>query len=191
MQQVQYVQKDKAISGGGASYKAVTHDQLISVIRFSLVEHGIVVEPKQTSGDIVVKRDLAAVPPVKMALYSGNYDVFFVNMDKPEERTCVSVEAHAQDNGDKAPGKAMTYAVKTAILKQFLLETGENEESRADDAQMIARRKSLTRADLAKYIIECGYTSEQVASGLNVDDINKADPKEAFDMVTFWKQQQQ
>jgi len=26
---------------------------------------------------------------------------------------------------------------------------------------------------------------------LNVDDINKADPKEAFDMVTFWKQQQQ
>lgn len=132
MQEVDYVKKDRAVSGGGANYKAVTHDQAVSVIRASLVKHGIVIEPKQREGEFVQMRDLNLPVPVKMGLYSGFYDVHFVNMDKPEDRTIVSVEAHANDNGDKAPGKAMTYAVKTAILKQFTLETGEDDESRSE-----------------------------------------------------------
>ena len=40
------------------------------------------------------------------------------------------IEAHAEDQGDKAPGKAMSYAVKYFILKTFNIETGEDEESR-------------------------------------------------------------
>ncbi|MDX1473340.1 MAG: ERF family protein [Reinekea sp.] len=132
MQEVDYVKKDRAVSGGGANYKAVTHDQAVSVIRASLVKHGIVIEPKQREGEFIQMRDLNLPVPVKMGLYSGFYDVHFVNIDKPEDRTIVSVEAHANDNGDKAPGKAMTYAVKTAILKQFTLETGEDDESRSE-----------------------------------------------------------
>ena len=34
------------------------------------------------------------------------------------------------DNADKAPGKAISYAFKYALLKTFALETGEDEESR-------------------------------------------------------------
>ena len=131
MKEVDYVKKDKAVSGGGANYKAVTHDQAVSVIRKALVTHGIVVQPVQKSGEFLQMRDLNAQPvAIEMGLYSGFYDVHFVNIDKPEDRTTISVEAHANDNGDKAPGKAMTYAVKTAILKQFTLETGEDDESR-------------------------------------------------------------
>lgn len=137
MQEVEYVQKDKAVSGGGANYKAVTHDQAVSVLRKSLVKNGIVINPVQVSGEFLLMRDLNATPqPVKMGLYTGSYDVFFVNMDKPEDKVCVSVQAHANDNGDKAPGKAMTYAVKTALLKQFTLETGENDESRQEAADV-------------------------------------------------------
>ena len=173
----------------GVNYKAVTHDQLVSVIRASLVTHGIVIEPKQIKGEFITKRDLNLPTPVKMALYSGSYDVYFVNIDKPEERTCVSTEAHAQDNGDKAPGKAMTYAVKTCILKQFLLETGENEESRADDVIANSRRKNLTRSDLAKFIQECGYTSQQVADAFGVE-FAQLNLQNAFDCVLQWKNQQ-
>lgn len=134
MKDVQYVQKDSQVTGGGANYKAVTHDQLVSVIRSSLVKHGIVLEVKQTKGEFLVMRDVNATPqPIKMGLYSGWYDVQFVNMDNPEERTIITVEAHAADNGDKAPGKALTYAVKSAIIKQFVLETGENDESREEE----------------------------------------------------------
>lgn len=144
MKDVSYVQKDRAVSGGGANYKAVTHDQAVSVIRASLVNHGIVIEPVQRSGEFLQMRDLNLPQPVKMGLYSGCYDVHFVNIDKPEERTTISVEAHANDNGDKAPGKAMTYAVKTAILKQFTLETGEDDESRveAQDVNFITQEQA-------------------------------------------------
>ncbi len=39
------------------------------------------------------------------------------------------------DNADKAPGKALSYAKKYAVLKLFEIESGEDEESRfSDDA---------------------------------------------------------
>jgi len=133
MQDVIYIQKDKQITGGGANYKAVTHDQVVSAVRSSMVKYGIVIEPKQKSGEFIVMRDINATPqPIKMGLYSGDYEIHFVNIDDPKDRTIVNVQAHASDNGDKAPGKAMTYAVKTAVVKQFYFETGENDESRAE-----------------------------------------------------------
>jgi ERF superfamily len=47
----------------------------------------------------------------------------------------VTVNSHAADNQDKAPGKAMSYAVKYAMLKTFGLETGENDEGRFAEFQ--------------------------------------------------------
>lgn len=124
---VKYVQKDAQISGGG-SYKAVTHDQVISVIRKSLVDNGIVIYPEQLKGDI--KHTTKTKSGSDMYLYAASYAIHFVNMDDSSDRVSVTIESHAMDNGDKAPGKAITYATKAAILKVFCLETGENDESR-------------------------------------------------------------
>ena len=100
--------------------------------------------PVQTDGEMIVKRDLAATPPVKMALYSGNYVIEFVNIDKPEDKISASVQAHATDNGDKAPGKALTYAVKMALLKVLSIETGENEESRGEEKERLEELQKFT-----------------------------------------------
>ena len=67
-----------------------------------------------------------------MGLYSGVYSVSFVNIDDGNDKVQIQLESHANDNGDKATGKALTYAVKNAILKVLSLETGENDESRND-----------------------------------------------------------
>ena len=130
MQEVTYCQKDKQVSGAGANYKAVTHDQVVSVAREALVKHGIMIYPEQVSSAMPVMRDLEK--NVKMHLYEGGYKIHFVNIDNGEDRITVSITAQAADNGDKAPGKAVTYATKTALLKVLCLETGENDESRAD-----------------------------------------------------------
>lgn len=135
MLDVTYVQKDKDVSGGGQNYKAVTHDKVVSVIRASMVKHGIAMSVSQTAGSILIQRDLTK--DIKMHLYGGEYDVVFTNVDKPDEFTRVTVHAHAADNGDKAPGKCITYAAKAAILKTFMLETGEDDESRAGQASGI------------------------------------------------------
>jgi len=131
MKEVEYVQKDAAISGGGVNYKAVTHDMVTAVIRKSMVEHGIVIQVEQLKSEMLITRDLEK--GVKMHLYSGDYAVSFINIDNGEDRLTATINAHANDNGDKAPGKAASYAVKYAMLKTFTLETGENEESRTHE----------------------------------------------------------
>lgn len=179
--EVEYVKKDKAVSGGGANYKAVTHDQVISVIRASLVKHGVVIYPDQLKGDIVQMRDLDK--QIKMHLYSGDYAVHFVNEDNPADRVSMTINAHANDNGDKAPGKCVTYAVKTAILKMFSLETGEDDESRAEPnkpvttVQASAIRKGLGNDDerIAKFCAAYGIES--------VEDMPKAHYDRAMSQI--------
>lgn len=127
MAEVEYVQKDAEVQG----YKAVTHDMVTAVIRKSLVSNGIVVHLEQLKSDMLVYRDKAKGE--NMHLYSGDYGVSFVNVDSPEDRVTVTINAHAADNGDKAPGKAASYATKYAMLKIFSLETGESDESRFSD----------------------------------------------------------
>ncbi len=133
MKSVQYVQKDSSVSGMGGGYKAVSHDQVISVARQSLVDNGVIIFPNQIKGEFLQMRDVNATPtPIKMGLYSGTYEINFVNIDDGSDKITATIEAHANDNGDKAPGKALSYATKSAILKVLNLETGESDESRED-----------------------------------------------------------
>ena len=120
-----YVQKDKAVSTGGGSYKAVTHDAVTGMVRAALIEHGVVIVPSVLCAGFNAKE-----PEAKQRLYEATYQIEFVNIDDPADRIVTQQNAHALDNGDKAPGKAQSYATKYAILKLFNIETGEDEESR-------------------------------------------------------------
>ena len=123
---ITYIQKDKSVSAGPAgSYRAVTHDAVTGMVRQHLVEHGVIIAPTLIESMFHPKEEGA-----KQRLYSASYDVRFINMDAPDECVTIRIEAHALDNGDKAPGKAISYATKYAILKLFNIETGEDEESR-------------------------------------------------------------
>lgn len=128
MQEIDYIKKDKKISGGGANYSAVSHDQVTAMVRDSLVKHGIMIYPEQVRSEVLVARDKSK--DIAMMLYEGEYKIHFVNIDDGQDRVTVQIVGHANDNGDKAPGKAVTYATKSAILKVFAIETGENDESR-------------------------------------------------------------
>lgn len=126
-----YIQKDKSVSTGGGSYRAVSHDSVTAQIREHLTTQGIVIVPDLVSSVFHQKEEGA-----KQRLYDAVYKIRFVNCEKPDDYIEMNISAHALDNGDKAPGKAISYATKSAILKIFSLETGEDEESRYtnDDA---------------------------------------------------------
>jgi hypothetical protein len=128
---INYIQKDKAVSAGASgSYKAVTHDTVTAMVRSHMVEHGIVSYPVLVNSESKPKEGDA-----KQFRYEATYDIFFVNSDNPEEKITLRIQAHAMDNADKAPGKALSYAKKYAVLKLFEIETGEDEESRYQDAE--------------------------------------------------------
>lgn len=152
MQQVSYVQKDARFQG----QTGVTHDQVVSVARKAMVEAGIVVYPEQVGSSVLVEKS----DKNKMMLYSGEYVINFVNMDNPADKIPVPVNAHANDNGDKAPGKCITYATKMAILKVLCLETGENDESRADTAEKLKTMTPEQLAEIDKLLQETGNSEK-------------------------------
>ena len=51
----------------------------------------------------------------------------FVNIDNPTEFIDVETFGDGVDSQDKAPGKAMTYADKYALLKAYKIETGKTQ----------------------------------------------------------------
>lgn len=55
----------------------------------------------------------------------------FVNMDKPEEYIETTVYGDGLDTGDKATGKAMTYADKYALMKAYKISTGDDPDKDA------------------------------------------------------------
>lgn len=130
---VDYVQKDKSVSTGGGSYKAVSHDLITAMVRGPMVTQGIVSYPVLVASTMNLPVVSTDGTTAKQRLYEATYDFHFVNCDDPKDEIVLRIEAHAMDNADKAPGKALSYAKKYAVLKLFELETGESEESRMPD----------------------------------------------------------
>lgn len=138
-----YIQKDRSVSTGGGAYKAVSHDAVTALLREHLIEQGVMVFVTLDSGVFHVKEEGS-----KQRLYDATFEVTFMNVDNRLDAITLKYPAHALDNGDKAPGKAISYATKYALLKTFLIETGEDEESRYQQEEYDFS-DALTRAEAA------------------------------------------
>jgi hypothetical protein len=124
---VDYIRKEKKVE----TYMAVTHDQVTALTRDHFVKHGIVMVPSITRS-AVKETGTTTSKGTPFIRFEASYRFDVVNMDDPSDKFSMEIEAHAMDHGDKAPGKALSYAKKYAVLKLLDIETGENEEGRPD-----------------------------------------------------------
>lgn len=165
MKDVNYLKKDVKVSAGfGGTYNAVSHDAVTAALRASMIDNGIALTVNQIGQDFA-ERETIDGKIQKMRLYSGTYEVKFINIEEKEDFISINVCAQALDNGDKAPGKCMSYATKYALLKTFMLETGENEESRNYDHVLGDVR--LTKAQAKRLL---GDTADEVFRLYQSDD---------------------
>lgn len=139
MKDVEYIKRGSAGQGTGVKY-----DEAISKLRKSMIENGIVMVPRQIGSVQTVRESALVNGKMSQPIYGADYEVDLVNIDDPQDRSTYSVGAHAMDNGDKAPGKISTYACKVVLIKAFALETGENDESRAEqqDVNLITNEQA-------------------------------------------------
>lgn len=182
---VGYIRKDKEVQG----YRAVTHDMVTAAIRQHLLEHGVVIVPTQRESSITEIGQTKG--GATMIRYAGWYSITFVNIDKPEEGVTVDIEAHANDQGDKAPGKAISYATKYAILKLFSLETGEDEESRVEHLKPVARISEDKQAELLSKIDETGSDLAKFLKWLGASDLYEVTEKQYERGMTALKRKEQ
>jgi len=124
---VGYVRKDeKKIDN---MYRAVTHNAVTAETRQHFVNNGVLIVPTEISS-ASVDSSMVTGKGNPIIRFEAKYRVDFINIDAPDDKVSVEMTAHALDQGDKAPGKAHSYATKYAILKILQLETGEEEEGR-------------------------------------------------------------
>ena len=128
MSAVEYVQKDASIDN---RYTGLSHDKLTGKLRGHFVDNGIIVCPSLTQSRVsdTGTKTKSGAPIIR---YEATYNVRFLNIDKPDDKLEMSIEAHANDEGDKAPGKAISYATKYAMLKVLSIESGDKEEERIE-----------------------------------------------------------
>ena len=78
----------------------------------------------------------------------------FVNMDNPDQYIDMTSFGDGIDNGDKAPGKAMTYSDKYALMKAYKIVTGDDPDKDASPdyskAQFQSRVQPQTQRNTAQ-----------------------------------------
>jgi hypothetical protein len=151
MRDCDYLQKKEAQQGKGIKY-----DEVVAMLREHLIQHGVVMVIRQPSMEC-----LNGVEGTKQKIYQGFYEMDLINIDKPDEKVTHTTFAHGMDGGDKGPGKAHTYAVKTLLVKGFAIETGEDEESRSEKIEM-EKPISVEQAEELKLLLK--ETNSDVAA---------------------------
>lgn len=71
----------------------------------------------------------------------------FVNIDNPSEFIDIKTYGDGLDTGDKAPGKAMTYGDKYALMKAYKMSTGDDPDKEASPENGYKKTKTIRKED--------------------------------------------
>ena len=86
----------------------------------------------------------------------------FVNIDKPGEFIETTVYGDGLDTGDKASGKAMTYADKYALMKAYKLSTGDDPDKEASPEHGYEKKAEPKATSKQIALVEDLYTDEEI-----------------------------
>lgn len=123
-----------------SSYKAVSERDVLDAVK--------PIEQKYRVFSLPISRRIIAQDVLeKVSEYNGKtsktYTMYmriettyrFYNIDKPDEYIDTITYADGLDTGDKASGKAMTYADKYALMKGYKISSGDDPDKEASAEQ--------------------------------------------------------
>jgi hypothetical protein len=87
--------------------------------------------------------------------------VRFVNIDRPDDFTETLAVGYGVDESDKGPGKALSYALKMACLKAFLIYDGEKLDMKEEGARL--KREYGDPPTLEGIQIDCDEMEAEIA----------------------------
>ena len=137
---VETVSKNLQVDAGKQRYKAVSERDILDAVKKVEDKCGIysypfernVYESKATANKNGYETQWMRIQTVYR----------FINIDKPEEFIDVTTYGDGVDAMDKAPGKAMTYADKYALMKAYKISTGDDPDKEASEEQKPKQQKA-------------------------------------------------
>lgn len=134
------VNKNLEVGVGKSSYKAVGEADVLKAVKELEKKHKIYSYPydrKITETQILpTKKEYDGKITESTQQFMRIEVIYrFVNIEKPEEYIDVKSYGDGIDPQDKAPGKAMTYADKYALLKAYKIITGDDPDQNPSEEQ--------------------------------------------------------
>lgn len=130
------------------SYKAVSERDVLDSIKPLEMKYRIFSYPisrKLIDNDLLTNENEYGV---KTSFYMRIETIYrFVNIDKPEEFIETITYGDGIDIGDKASGKAMTYADKYALMKVYKLSTGDDPDKEGSPEKGYKKSKTTTNTN--------------------------------------------
>ena len=141
------VAKNLKVGEGRSSYKAVGEADVLAAVKPLEAKYKVYSYPcgrRIVDSDVITtKRTYNGQESETSKFYmrvETNYR--FVNTENPEETVEITTYGDGVDSGDKAPGKAMTYGDKYALLKAYKIITGDDPDQAASEDGQVSRRRS-------------------------------------------------
>lgn len=178
------IEKNLSVSLGRGSYKAVSERDVLDAIKPIEQKYRVYSYPYDTE---IIKDETLE----KSNNYGTSTSQFlrlkrvyrFVDIDDPDEHIDVISYGDGIDTGDKAPGKAMTYADKYALMKAYKLSTCDDPDK--DESPQEGYRRTYQQPQQArpqhapkqpitetqKQTINTLYSKDELANILNKNHI--------------------
>lgn len=155
--ELQTVAKNLMVGEGRSQYRAVSEGDVLAAVKPLEIKHGVYSYPvKRTvidSGEIVSKNVYKGEEKETRRLWLRVETVYrFVNTENPDEYIEITTYGDGVDSQDKAPGKAMTYSDKYALLKAYKIQTGDDPDANASEP--LARIEKKPASDAVKGVIK-------------------------------------
>ncbi|MDO5478178.1 MAG: ERF family protein [Clostridia bacterium] len=146
------VAKNLNVGWGSQSYKAVGEADVLAAVKPIEAKHRIYSYPfsrniEESAVLTTVKKDGTESKQQFMRVITVYR---FVDMDKPEDYIDITTYGDGVDTQDKAPGKAMTYADKYALLKAYKIITGDDPDQNYSEDLKSKKAKKGSSQDPAE-----------------------------------------
>jgi len=132
------VAKNLKVGEGRSSYSAVGEADVLAAVKPLEAKYKVYSYPADRrivdSDTITVQKAYNGQTSESTKVYMRIETVYrFVNTEKPDEYLDIKTYGDGVDANDKAPGKAMTYGDKYALLKAYKIITGDDPDQTASE----------------------------------------------------------
>lgn len=164
--EVSTVAKNLEVGFGSNRYKAVGEADILRAVKPIEEKNGVYSYP--------VERDIIESGTMEketkngksVQLYLRVKTVYrFVCVDDPTSYIDIVSYGDGVDTQDKAPGKAMTYSDKYALMKAYKIQTGDDPDQYASEPQSAVNTQMNQRRMMEQYVLS-HYDSENLAKML-------------------------
>lgn len=161
--ELETVAKNLNVGIGKSSYKAVGEADVLRAVKPLEAKYGVYSYP--------IARNLVESSVIESIDFNGNVKkqqfmrleiiYRFVNTDNPAEYVDITSFGDGIDSGDKATGKAMTYADKYALMKAYKIITGDDPDQHPSEELQSKAEKVVKATAQQIEIITKAYENKQ------------------------------